>query len=156
MLADSSHPQASSLLVGRFPMPLEGFRPARAHVETLRGKPFIKHCKEDVSLMQTHLGAARKNLSFSNLSQSSALSTSSLRCLCLRCMQRRCQQPAASRYRRSGSECPSQPGPPTGTEIKAHSKRSPQVMLQGPESRSGFLSEKTSCSQTSANGEHKL
>lgn len=60
-------------------MPLEGFRPARAHVETLRGKPFIKHCKEDVSLMQTHLGAARKNLSFSNLSQSSALSTSSLR-----------------------------------------------------------------------------
>lgn len=63
-------PRISSLLVLIFPGPLEDIHPACAHVETPLREPFSRCYKEDVSLMQTHLGAAEEGCSFSNLSNS--------------------------------------------------------------------------------------
>lgn len=60
----------SSLLVLMSPAPLEHIHPARAHVETPLGDPFIKCCKEDVSSMGTRPGSAGERRSFSNLSNS--------------------------------------------------------------------------------------
>lgn len=51
---------------------LEDIHPACAHVETPPGDPFIECYKEDVSLMQTHLGAAGEMRSFSHLSHGNA------------------------------------------------------------------------------------
>lgn len=103
-------------------MPLEGFHPACAHVETPRGKPFIKYHKEDVSpiQMQTHLGAGRKNLSFSNLSQSSALSTCSLR-------EDVCREEWGVTVSQGASSWPSQPGLPIGTQ-----QQKPAAHATGP------------------------
>lgn len=63
-------PCVSSLLVLMSPAALEHIHPARAHVETPLGDPFIKCCKEDVSSMGTRPGSAGERRSFSNLSNS--------------------------------------------------------------------------------------
>lgn len=63
-------PCVSSLLVLMSPAPLEHIHPARAHVETPLGDPFIKCCKEDVGSMGTCPGSAGERRSFSNLSNS--------------------------------------------------------------------------------------
>lgn len=62
----AASPCVSGLLVPMFPGPLEDIRPACAHVETPGCEPFSRCYKEDVSRMQTHLGAAEGRHSFSN------------------------------------------------------------------------------------------
>ena len=67
-LHTAARPCVSSLLLRIFPGPLEDIHPACGHVETPVCEPFSRCYKEDVSLMQTHLGAAEERRSFSNLS----------------------------------------------------------------------------------------
>ena len=123
----------SSLLALILPVPLEDIHPACAHVETPLCEPFIYCSKEDVSLTQTHLGAAGETRSFSNLSNSSSsgiLSAGAER----RPWKRKPGRTTGHRARPESRKCPSQPGPPAGaTGMRAHRRRDLAITLRAGE-----------------------
>lgn len=126
-------PRISSWLVLIFPVPFEDTHPARAHVERPLREPFIKCYKEDVSLMQTHLGATGESRSFSKLSNRSSSGIPSAG------TQEEAgggrQAAPRTRARAESRKCPSRPGLPVGSRMRACCRRDLGIQLQGEDSR---------------------